>query len=82
MRESSSTTWIGLRAHVVLRRDLGYVFLDDGTRLYRMDENAFDEVRADCISGRGHEVTDNNVSLFQWYASAKQAAESFEGRDI
>ena len=80
-------SYIGLRASVKYRRELGFVFVDDGKRLFKIDGMAFQKIedssRGECMDASIVEkLINKHSSIFCIYSQPDKAQESFINQEI
>jgi hypothetical protein len=73
-----STEFIGLGAGSVCLRDMGYIFIARGGRLFRMDEAKFDNLIESRGSGQAVVIPAEYVDLFTYYPTRALALASYE----
>lgn len=73
--------YIGLRRNVKFQRELGFVYFDDGSRIFRLSDSAFDTMRSAChLSPKV--VLERYPSLFVAVRSRDETARRFVNAEV
>lgn len=71
------SVFAGLGPHVVFLTDLGFGYLDDGSRTHRLETELLDALLSVCLTDRASEVLNRYPTLFVPVDGQQAARESF-----
>ncbi len=72
---------VGLRKKVRLLRELGFVYIDDGSRIFRLSEPAFESLR-DACQDTPREMLERYPSLLVTVRSSDEARRRFAQAEV
>ncbi|WP_175656973.1 hypothetical protein [Burkholderia ambifaria] len=72
---------VGLRKEVRLLHDFGYVYLDDGARVFKLTDKAFDSMRSDCVQAP-LQILRRYPNLFVTVRSRDEAERRFSAAEV